>query len=705
MTTHDRTHTPAAAPPNGKLLEGRPSPDDLQWLESTHGEAALRWARAATQESAQALRALPQFDSLLQDIVKVNRDTGQSADIGIAGARALRLAKTGLHPKGLLQAAPWDGEAIGPWTTLLDVGAWAEGLGKDFDLHWSMTCVSPNGERCLLPFHEANGDEAEMHEFDLATARFVADGFALPKSRIVFAWIDDDTLLVGHTANDAPKAPGGWPAEALVWRRGTPVSDAKSVLRMGANDSLFLPMQAGGRGMAVIAQLIDYSTAHLHCVTAAAGIRTLPLPTALKLVFGANADHAFVQLSAPATLDGRELAADSILAVPLAGDEAPVEVVLEPRDGEVVDTFLAFHATRSSLALPVRSGLSLRVDIARRQQGGWHVAPLVGNSPGAAPRITAAGLDVDGFVIAREGFLFPPTQEWVTADGARTILESMSSPLDTSSLHLEQRQAMSRDGQVVDYVLIGPRARDEKPVPTLMTGYGTSGVSLTPAHMSSPSGAVYGGASLKPWFQRGGALAVPVLRGGGEHGVAWHHAGRRDRKQNSYDDFHAVAESLIASGYTRRDRLGVFGSSAGGLLAAVAGTQRPDLYGAVVVDTPVTDMLRYPTMGIGANLIDEFGDPNEPAAAAWLVKYSPFHNIHAGTDYPAFLVTIATTDNRVGPGHARKFAMRLRDSGVPTLFLESEAGGHGVSDSLQRPEFMAMRTAFFVSRLVPGEAA
>ena len=139
------------------------------------------------------------------------------------------------------------------------------------------------------------------------------------------------------------------------------------------------------------------------------------------------------------------------------------------------------------------------------------------------------------------------------------------------------------------------------------------------------------------------------------------------------------------------------------LLAAVVGTQRPDLYGAIVSDVPVTDMLRYLEMGIGPNLMDEFGDPRDPAAAAWLVKYSPFHNIHAGVKYPAFLVTVATTDNRVGPGHARKFVKRLMEAGISALLLEPEDGGHGVSDTLQRPEVMAMRTAFFMDHLLdPG---
>jgi prolyl oligopeptidase len=166
-----------------------------------------------------------------------------------------------------------------------------------------------------------------------------------------------------------------------------------------------------------------------------------------------------------------------------------------------------------------------------------------------------------------------------------------------------------------------------------------------------------------------------------------------------------VAQALIDSGYTARKHLGVFGLSNGGLLAAVAGTQRPDLYGAIVSDVPLADMLRFPEMGMGAGWINEYGDPKDPKAAAWLRAYSPVHAVKKGADYPAFLVSVATTDNRVGPGHARKLAHRLMDVGAPVHFLEPEGGGHGVSDPLQRPDMMAKRATFLIDALMHAPAA
>jgi len=161
-----------------------------------------------------------------------------------------------------------------------------------------------------------------------------------------------------------------------------------------------------------------------------------------------------------------------------------------------------------------------------------------------------------------------------------------------------------------------------------------------------------------------------------------------------------VAESLIKSGFTTPAHLGVFGTSNGGLLAATMGTERPDLFAAVVSDVPLTDMLRMPKMGMGAAWIDEYGNPDDPAAARVLRSYSPLHNVREGVHYPPFLITISTEDNRVGPGHARKLAARLLEAGATAYFLEDDEGGHGVSDPLARPEIAAARMTFLVDSLM-----
>ncbi|MFM7848696.1 MAG: prolyl oligopeptidase family serine peptidase [Rubrivivax sp.] len=674
--------------------------DELQWLEPPQSARALAWARTATERSTAALQASPRYKPLLDELTQLNRSAGQVASITLAGAQAVRLHKTAEHPKGLLQTAARQANGLGPWRTMLDVGALGRQAGKDFELHWQASaCLAPSRTRCLLSLHEAGGDESELREFDLATGRFVEGGFRVAKSRSMAVWVDADTLLLGHTLGDTPRTMTGWPAQAVLWRRGTQLAEAKAVLRLEPKHALFMPVDAGAGGQAVLAQAIDYSTFALHRVTADGQVRALPLPPKLKMAFAANATHLFAQLAAPAERDGRTVPADSVVAVPLAGD-GKFEVVYAARPREVVDTFDSFQVSRDAVALPLRSGLALRVDLARREAEGWRATNLVSAEPGVTPAVDSGDAEGDAFVVMRNGFLVPPVQELVRTTGQRTVLDAGAPALDASALQVELRQARSRDGQAIEYFVVGPRVRKPGPVPTLMTGYGAFGISVSPAYFTTMMGGLYGGATLKQWLDRGGALVVPAIRGGGEQGAAWHQAAMREKRQTSYDDFHAVAQALIDSGYTARKHLGVFGMSNGGLLAAVAGTQRPDLYGAVVSDVPLADMLRFPEMGMGAAWINEYGDPKDPQAAAWLRAYSPVHNVKKGADHPAYLVTVATTDNRVGPGHARKLAHRLMDVGAPVHFLEPEGGGHGVSDPLQRPDMMAKRITFLMDTLM-----
>ena len=125
------------------------------------------------------------------------------------------------------------------------------------------------------------------------------------------------------------------------------------------------------------------------------------------------------------------------------------------------------------------------------------------------------------------------------------------------------------------------------------------------------------------WLEQGGVYALANLRGGGEYGEAWHQAGMLDRKQNVFDDFIAAAEWLIESGYTRRERLAIQGGSNGGLLVGAAMTQRPDLFGAVVCQVPVADMLRYHLFTVGRYWIPEYGSADDPKQFTFLYAYSP----------------------------------------------------------------------------------
>jgi prolyl oligopeptidase len=209
--------------------------------------------------------------------------------------------------------------------------------------------------------------------------------------------------------------------------------------------------------------------------------------------------------------------------------------------------------------------------------------------------------------------------------------------------------------------------------PAILNGYG--GFAISPGRGWHPR--------VAAWCAAGGLYAIAGLRGGLEHGEAWHHAGRREHKQNVFDDFAAAADHLVAAGLTSRERLAIFGGSNGGLLVGATLTQRPDLCAAVVCAVPLLDMVRFPLFRIARLWTDEYGDPDVPGEFAWLHAYSPYHHVEPGTSYPATLLQTAEGDTRVDPLHARKMAALLQWASSdparrPVLLFQEERAGHGV---------------------------
>ncbi len=183
------------------------------------------------------------------------------------------------------------------------------------------------------------------------------------------------------------------------------------------------------------------------------------------------------------------------------------------------------------------------------------------------------------------------------------------------------------------------------------------------------------------WLDMGGVYASAGIRGGGEYGDEWHKSAIKLHRQTAFNDFIAAAEFLIDRGYTSTPKLAVNGASNGGLLIGAVMTQRPDLFGVALPDVGVMDMLRFNLWGFGKYWESDYGSPQDPAEFAALFAYSPYHNLKAGTRYPATLVTTADTDDRVMPGHSYKFAARLQacqvKDGPPVLLRVQVDAGHG----------------------------
>jgi prolyl oligopeptidase len=289
-----------------------------------------------------------------------------------------------------------------------------------------------------------------------------------------------------------------------------------------------------------------------------------------------------------------------------------------------------------------------------------------------------------------QDFLTPAT---IYADhgGGTRLIKSAPARFDAAPYASAQYEAISRDGTRIPYFMVRPK-NASGPSPAILYGYGGFEISQTPSYWASMG---------RLWLAKGGAFAIANIRGGGEFGPAWHQAALKTNRQKAYDDFIAVAEDMIRRGFTTPRQLGMMGGSNGGLLVGTVAVERPDLFGAVVCQVPLLDMIRYPKFGAGASWIAEYGDPENPEERAAILRYSPYQNVRPGVKYPPILFVTATSDDRVTPIHARKMAAKMESEGNDVLFFENTEGGHSAAaDHAHEAEMWALTYVYLRQKLM-----
>ncbi|MCH2127748.1 MAG: prolyl oligopeptidase family serine peptidase [Pirellulaceae bacterium] len=316
--------------------------------------------------------------------------------------------------------------------------------------------------------------------------------------------------------------------------------------------------------------------------------------------------------------------------------------------------------------------------------------PAIGSVGGFAGRST----DRECFY-AFSNFVTPSRiYRYSLESGASEIFRQPDVDFDPADFITEQIFFSSKDGTRVPMFITRKRELSTDTAhPTILYGYGGFNNSLTPGFQ----------VSNMVWLEAGGVFAVPNLRGGGEYGRAWHEAGMLNHKQNVFDDFIAAAEWLIDNRLSSPAKLAIRGGSNGGLLVGAVMTQSPELFQAAVPAVGVMDMLRYHKFTIGWAWVSEYGSSDNSHQFPMLLKYSPLHNLCAGTDYPATLITTGDHDDRVVPGHSFKFAANLQycHSGADPVFIRVETrAGHGAgTPTHKRIEAAADVLAFLFEQL------
>ena len=655
--------------------------DPYMWLEDVHGAKALDWVKGENAKAQARLDGDKRFATYRREALAIFTAKDRLSLPQFRAGGVDIIWQDDKHPHGLWRHASTASFRAGrpKWTTLLDVDALAKAEGKNW--FWKrVDCLAPEDRLCLVELSDGGGDAVEIREFDTKTKTFVDGGFRLDRAKQTVEWIDRDTLLVARPTSDADTTESGYPFTLKLLKRGQPWEAAKEVFRGERKDVSVAPRairDADGKLQATIAERrVGFFEAENHLLDGGKSVK-LPLPRQSSLRGYLDGQLIFTLQEKWRDFESGSLIAFDIEKTRLGlnyewqHQGRPREtltaatLIVQPNARQTID---AVHVTRSTVVVQFLDNVKGAVEVYRHDGQSWRGRRL-GLPQDSSLVVRSAQASGSLVFVTSESFLQPTKLWWADAEAARVSeVTSLPARFSASAHVVEQNWAVSRDGTKVPYFLVRPKKmKGDGSTPTLLFGYGGFQLSKPPAYLPEMG---------KLWLERGGAYVIANIRGGGEFGPAWHQSALRENRQRAFDDFAAVGEDLIARKVTSARRLGIYGRSNGGVLTTVLMTQRPELFNAVVVESPLVDMLRYHKLSAGASWTGEYGDPDVAGDRAFIAAYSAYQKLKPGVTYPEPYVTTNTEDDRVHPGHARKFSAKLAEIGAPYIYFENTFGGH-----------------------------
>lgn len=685
---------PPITPPESQPTLEAPDADPRLWLEEIEGERALAWVDAQSRATLDRYGGAA-YEADRRALVELFDRPDRIPAIRRRGAFVYNYWMDASNPRGLWRrttlARYRQPEPV--WDVLLDLDALAAAEGEDWVWQGAVPEPSPPS-RAILRLSRGGSDAVVLREFDLDARSFVEGGFALDEAKGGVVWLDRDALLLSSAVGDGMATRSGYARTVRLWRRGADPLAAPVLFEASAD----VISVHGAVDHRPVERVWFHESPGFFDSIGWLGDREGPrlrldLPTDSE--WEVSVDSLIVKLRTDWDVGGTRYPGDALLGLAWSAfleGSRDFTILFSPGPRRVLD---AWGWSGQHLVLLILDDLQPRAEVLTpRPGGGWErrgIAALPRTGVIGLARLDADVEDSTGeILVSVETPLVPPEIGLldVAVPGeleAPLVLKRTPARFDAAGLVVTQHEAVSVDGERIPYTQVGPPdPRGDAPVH--MTGYGGFGAVERP---------LYKAALGKMWLERGGTDVVAHIRGGGEFGTPWHDAGRLAGKHLSHEDFAAVAADLVWRSVTVPERIAAFGGSNGGLLIANMLTRHPDKFGALFCTIPLIDMRRYTKLLAGASWIDEYGDPDRPEDWAYLQHVSAYHNAEPGRAYPPILVATTRRDDRVHPGHARKFAAKLQAMGYPAWFYEPAAGGHGFGkDNAERAAFMALGFTF-----------
>ena len=655
--------------------------DPYAWLEDVHGQKPLAWVAEQNKLSLVQLKADPRYQKNYDSVLQVLDATDRIPMGGLNHGWVYNFWQDAQNPKGLWRRTTIaDYQSAAPhWDVLLDVDALAK-ADKENWVFKGAEC-SPGEVRCLMRLSRGGGDAVVIREYDLKAKTLAGDGFALPEAKTDASYLDDDTVLFA-TAKDG-ETTSGYARIVKLWRRGTPLAAAKTLYEGETGDVLAAPATFHTRegNVGLVIRAVSFFESDYFALDKDA-VKQLPLPRSAD-VKGAFDGAWIATLRQPFDSDGVSLPKGALVAF---REGAQPQVIFAPGPRQSIESV---GIGRDRIYAAITDNVIGAVHVFTASAKGWSDKALALPGAGTADIVSTNDFGPEA-MFSFENYLTPTTLYFDGGNDAPHAIKSLPARFDATGLTTEQFEAVSKDGTRIPYFVTRPKNLSG-PAPTILYGYGGFEVSLTPGYSAN-----FG----RLWLSHGGIYVVANIRGGGEFGPAWHDAALKTKRQHAYDDFEAVAADLARRGLTTPKQLGIMGGSNGGLLVSTVMVQRPELFGAVVCQVPLIDMIAFTHLGAGASWIGEYGDPAIPSERDYILTYSPYQNVKAGAAYPPVFFVTATSDDRVTPVHARKMAAKMMAQGHQVLFYENTDGGHAAAaDHRQSAEMWGLSFVYLAERL------
>jgi prolyl oligopeptidase len=629
--------------------------DPYRWLEDQQSPETRKWIDAENAYTRSVLDPLPGREKLKKRLTELLNVDAYQTPVERNGRYFFEKRSVG-QDQYVLYMRKGRGGAD---EVLVD----PQPLSADHTVSVAIEGVSEDGKLLAYGVRQGGEDQAVVHFFDVDARKDLPE--QLPKERYFTLAITPDNAKVFYTR----MTPEG--ARLFVHKMGSDAGGDAIIFGQELGKDKILVSGLSEDGRTLIASVLhsaagDRIDVYTENVTEGGPFAAVVKDTPARFVALPAGDKLFIYTNWKAP-KGRVMVADLKNPSP----EHWQEIIPEG-----AGTIEEVHLTGGRLAILTTENASSRARL--YEPSGKLLREITLPAIGSVSGFSGRWGSHEAFY-EFESFHIPATiYQYDVVGGTQQVWAQPKIPFDSSRYEVKQVWYKSKDGtRVPMFLTLARGAKANGSMPTILYGYGGFEVSLTPRY----------GARIAAWIESGGLYASANLRGGSEFGEAWHRDGMLEKKQNVFDDFIAAAEWLVQNHYTQPSRLAIRGGSNGGLLVTAALTQRPDLFGAVLCEYPLIDMLRYQKFLVAQWWVPEYGSSDNAEQFKYIYAYSPYQHVKPGTKYPAVLFLTGDADTRVAPLHARKMTALMQGAaapGRPILLRYDVTGGHTFAEPVSK---------------------